>query len=1018
MEPVRRVGAPPPVPPPEPPLERERPILPAREVDEVVRCPGPRSGAAFSAVAANESPSPFLTARGHSGAGAPPTSCFGGPAGDVEASTALRLAGAPPSVVAAAIDAALLRLARAQMEGFQRHLPPGSMAELRESLLRAEQALATFDRLKARGAEGIEGAERALRTAVVSLALDPPRDALGRPEPSAAVREYLIETHIGAVEALAQTPEQVATARIHRLAAQVELAGESGGPAAAESIARQGFEVLLGLPPGGLSLDLLGLFPPERAKAAAAALDATEPATRAAIVRAWSAEATRARAMGRPGLLIAASESFARSRAPELRLAASSAQGELHLAAGAFGKAREAFEERLALAESLDEPEREQARRASLLSAGEAALAELQFGSSAGGRDRARSSLRELRDRARSLGIDTQELNLMVMTGAALAGRGNEARAILKRLRGHDDPRLQRQLDTFSATYQQKGWTAAAETLIAELCSASLGETVAFQGGFAALGASFGLLGGPVSVAAGAGVGYLFGVGLLLAKKGIEGRHRIDEAWTSGIDAHRASETALNAAFLAFDFIELGAAVRGAKQLAKGSVLGALFGRRGGEAARLALDHAKDRIARELAAASAAPMGRGALDAWAQKALLDAWRDAATEAGLPALAASASVAAAVLAPEAAKVAEAMARGDTAQAEMLMAGALQLATLVAALAFGEAALVRFLPTESGNRAAIEAALLRARPEPPTAMVLDSGAYQRRLEDLSAWTEGADRAGFDAARQGPAFFDPVTGKIVFDRARIASLDDAELSGLLHHELTHARLHALDPEAWAGVKAELKRRPDFAELAEALLDRNPRLRGAGEDRFFHEVLAEAAQDGRQLLSEATTRRLGLDAEPPRLSREALLSGERLRLPSEGVFSRRSAALEPDAARSRKPVDPARLQWGNPKSSLTYGHTFSDHGQKVRDTQLIDRARSKGHQIGAFTNDQAAAEAIAEVARSRGPGVHELPIGDLGARCYLPDGTKVNPDILVVVVQLDGSVKSAYPKDSAHAS
>lgn len=39
--------------------------------------------------------------------------------------------------------------------------------------------------------------------------------------------------------------------------------------------------------------------------------------------------------------------------------------------------------------------------------------------------------------------------------------------------------------------------------------------------------------------------------------------------------------------------------------------------------------------------------------------------------------------------------------------------------------------------------------------------------------------------------------------------------------------------------------------------------------------------------------------------------------------------------------------FKWGNPKSKPTYGHTFSEHGQKMKPSQLIDRARNKDHQV-----------------------------------------------------------------------
>ncbi|HAH0866480.1 TPA: hypothetical protein GFY00_08915 [Escherichia coli] len=94
---------------------------------------------------------------------------------------------------------------------------------------------------------------------------------------------------------------------------------------------------------------------------------------------------------------------------------------------------------------------------------------------------------------------------------------------------------------------------------------------------------------------------------------------------------------------------------------------------------------------------------------------------------------------------------------------------------------------------------------------------------------------------------------------------------------------------------------------------------------------------------------------------------------------------------------IDPLGLcpktdfKWGNPKSKPTYGHTFSEHGQKMKPSQLIDRARNKGHQVGQYLDDNSAADFIASVAK-KGPGVHDVPLPtNIKGRGYLPDGTEV---------------------------
>ena len=110
--------------------------------------------------------------------------------------------------------------------------------------------------------------------------------------------------------------------------------------------------------------------------------------------------------------------------------------------------------------------------------------------------------------------------------------------------------------------------------------------------------------------------------------------------------------------------------------------------------------------------------------------------------------------------------------------------------------------------------------------------------------------------------------------------------------------------------------------------------------------------------------------------------------------------------------------LKFGNPKSKPTYGHTFIDHGQDVRPSQIGDRARSKGHQIGQYLDDQAAADFIGEVAQ-KGPGVHDVPLpGKLPTRVILPDGTEVVADRARVIVKSDGSVRTSYPFNIGYPS
>jgi RHS repeat-associated protein len=102
--------------------------------------------------------------------------------------------------------------------------------------------------------------------------------------------------------------------------------------------------------------------------------------------------------------------------------------------------------------------------------------------------------------------------------------------------------------------------------------------------------------------------------------------------------------------------------------------------------------------------------------------------------------------------------------------------------------------------------------------------------------------------------------------------------------------------------------------------------------------------------------------------------------------------------------------LKWGNPKSKPTYGHTFLDHTSKLQLSQLVDRARGMGHQVGQWMNDEAAALFIAEVAK-RGPGTHDIPLPRGMGRSVLGDGTELVPDMARIVVRPDGSVRTAFP-------
>ena len=115
---------------------------------------------------------------------------------------------------------------------------------------------------------------------------------------------------------------------------------------------------------------------------------------------------------------------------------------------------------------------------------------------------------------------------------------------------------------------------------------------------------------------------------------------------------------------------------------------------------------------------------------------------------------------------------------------------------------------------------------------------------------------------------------------------------------------------------------------------------------------------------------------------------------------------------------ISPDKLKWGNPKSTPTYGHTFSEHGEKKTAEQLTDRARSLGNQVGQWSNNQDAADFLADIAKN-GEGVYDVDLpSNVEGRSYLPDGTEVTADKAKVVVKSDGSIRTAYPYSSAYSN
>ena len=111
--------------------------------------------------------------------------------------------------------------------------------------------------------------------------------------------------------------------------------------------------------------------------------------------------------------------------------------------------------------------------------------------------------------------------------------------------------------------------------------------------------------------------------------------------------------------------------------------------------------------------------------------------------------------------------------------------------------------------------------------------------------------------------------------------------------------------------------------------------------------------------------------------------------------------------------------FDWGNTKCEETYGETFIKHGSHHKITHLMTKAKTEGYQFGQWTDNQRAAEFIAEVVEKKGTGIHDVPlpssaIDKFPSVVYLDTGLKSNADMARVIVNSDGSVKVAYPFNS----
>lgn len=141
---------------------------------------------------------------------------------------------------------------------------------------------------------------------------------------------------------------------------------------------------------------------------------------------------------------------------------------------------------------------------------------------------------------------------------------------------------------------------------------------------------------------------------------------------------------------------------------------------------------------------------------------------------------------------------------------------------------------------------------------------------------------------------------------------------------------------------------------------------------------------------------------------------------VPGLGFVKKVSRALKlaDDIKKAQKAAKAKLFKWGNPKSTPTYGHTFSEHGSKKKPNQLIDRAKALKHQVGQWLDEKSAADFLSKVAK-KGPGVHEVPLpSSIRSRSYLPDGKEVKADSARVVVKADGGIKTAFPYNKSYSS
>lgn len=103
--------------------------------------------------------------------------------------------------------------------------------------------------------------------------------------------------------------------------------------------------------------------------------------------------------------------------------------------------------------------------------------------------------------------------------------------------------------------------------------------------------------------------------------------------------------------------------------------------------------------------------------------------------------------------------------------------------------------------------------------------------------------------------------------------------------------------------------------------------------------------------------------------------------------------------------------INW-NANSVKTFGHTFKDHGARVK--KLADRARSTGNPQGQWDNDSVAAGFLRDQydPSVKAGAARDVPLPDgVTGRVTMPDGSVRQATHARLVAGRNGPYKSAFP-------